>query len=77
MKKFIFTIMFVLPLATWQVYNPITKTLTVYKGSNPTTGIYFQGDAAKYDGGASQPATGKWTASWLPSWGPATTTPAK
>lgn len=75
MKKFIFTIMLVLPLATWQVYNPATKTLTVYNGSDTTTGIFYQGEASGYKGGAAN-NPGKWTASYLPTWGPATTTPA-
>lgn len=75
MKKFIFTIMMVLPLMTWQTYNMQTKVLTVYKGADATTGIYYQGDGAKYDGSATQPVVSPWTASYPLVYG--TSSPAK
>ena len=76
MKNILLTIMFVLPLATWQTYS--NGILTVYTGADAHSNVYYHGVPKGYDGGAAQPAHGLWTAPWLPTGGPiATTTPSK
>ena len=52
MKKFIFTLaLLALPTSTWQVFA--NGILTVYRGSDTLSGIYYQGEAKGYDGGAT------------------------
>ena len=62
MKKFLLTALLMLPISTWQVYSG--GILTVYKGTDANSGVYYQGVASGYNGGASQKAQGKWTASF-------------
>lgn len=44
------------PASTWQVFNPETGMLTVYKGEDAESGIYFHGLPEDYDGTATEPA---------------------
>lgn len=53
MKNALLTLLLVLPIATWQMYNPITNTLTVYRGADANSGIYYTGKPSGYDGKAT------------------------
>lgn len=53
MKRLIFlTAMLILPLSTWQTFS--NGVLTVYKGTDSSSGIYYQGEPAGYDGKATE-----------------------
>ena len=61
MKKFfMIAYLLVLPLSTWQVFNPITGTLTVYNGADNQSGVYYNGNPSGYDGKAVEDPADSW-----------------
>lgn len=58
MKKIMFTLAFmlVLPVSTWQTWNPNTGLFTVHKTESSTSDICFSGQVEDYNGLCTSPS---------------------